>query len=77
MLTIITEICNLLIDKKKESEANRDIACIGLKTVIVELPPNSTNLVANVIKFVMPKLIQLLKSVRLQIIWMEICDLSR
>ncbi|UYV73428.1 CAND1, partial [Cordylochernes scorpioides] len=47
METIVDTLCaNMLSDK----EQLRDISSIGLKTVISELPPSSTNLVSSICK---------------------------
>ncbi|KAJ3295312.1 Cullin-associated NEDD8-dissociated protein 1 [Borealophlyctis nickersoniae] len=55
---IVDQLCKLLLDK---SEALRDIASIGLKTVIVEIPSQSP--VAGKIVFrLIPKLVEQLKN---------------
>ncbi|KAI8610490.1 hypothetical protein BC830DRAFT_1145534 [Chytriomyces sp. MP71] len=53
---MVDRLCDLLVQKKDEL---KDIAAIGLKTVVVEVPPNS-QVSKNVVKRLVPKLINLL-----------------
>jgi len=55
----VEKLCNLLVDKKDEL---RDIASIGLKTVIIEIP-SSSPVAANIVKRLLPKLLQQLNTV--------------
>ncbi|XP_023239239.1 cullin-associated NEDD8-dissociated protein 1-like [Centruroides sculpturatus] len=45
--TIVDTLCNNMVSDKEQL---RDISSIGLKTVISELPPSSTSLVASICK---------------------------
>ncbi|KAJ3288946.1 Cullin-associated NEDD8-dissociated protein 1 [Rhizoclosmatium sp. JEL0117] len=55
---IVDQLCNLLVQKKDEL---KDIAAIGLKTVVLEVPVNS-QVSKNVVKRLVPKLIALLSN---------------
>ncbi|KAJ3084208.1 Cullin-associated NEDD8-dissociated protein 1 [Quaeritorhiza haematococci] len=55
---IVDQLCNLLGQKREEL---RDIASIGLKTVIVEIPPHAT-IAGNIVKRLVPKLIHQLNN---------------
>ncbi|KAJ3030650.1 UNVERIFIED_CONTAM: Cullin-associated NEDD8-dissociated protein 1 [Siphonaria sp. JEL0065] len=55
---IVDQLCKLLVEKKDEL---KDIAAIGLKTVILEVPASS-QVSKNVVKKLVPKLIALLSN---------------
>eukprot|EP01114_Cavostelium_apophysatum_P003685 TRINITY_DN1379_c0_g1_i2.p1 TRINITY_DN1379_c0_g1~~TRINITY_DN1379_c0_g1_i2.p1 ORF type:complete len:1235 (-),score=414.71 TRINITY_DN1379_c0_g1_i2:42-3746(-) len=53
---IVDSLCNHLLNDKKGAEELRDIANIGLKTVIAEIPSEPPTLSASVIKKLTPRL---------------------
>ncbi|KAJ3052397.1 Cullin-associated NEDD8-dissociated protein 1 [Rhizophlyctis rosea] len=60
---IVDKLCNLL---KAETDSQKDIASIGLKTVIVEVPVNSTTSASIVAKLI-PKLLDQMRNENLSV----------
>lgn len=61
---IVDALCKHLLNDKKGAEELRDIANIGLKTVIAEIPVEPQTLPQTVIKRVVPQLITGINMVR-------------
>lgn len=55
---IVDTLCKYLLDTGKNSDELRDIASIGLKTVITDIPNSNVTLATTVVKRLTPKLVK-------------------